>query len=149
MSGVQAEVDGLPVTSLRGVWPRAHPNGAVAIDHVVVVTPNFDRTVSALEAAEMPLRRVIASGRRGRRMGFRRVGPAILELVESADAGPGPARFWGLTVVVKDLEALAGRLGERLGPIRDAVQPGRRIASLGRSTGLGQAVAFMSPDHAP
>jgi sensor domain CHASE-containing protein len=79
-------------------------------------------------------------------MAFRRLGPAILELVEAIDAPAGPARFWGLVVVVTDLEALAARLGDRLGSIRDAVQPGRRIATVRESAGLGQAVAFMSPE---
>jgi hypothetical protein len=48
-------------------------------------------------------------------------------------------------VVVADLDVLAERLGDHLGAVHDAVQPGRRIASLGRTAGLGQAVAFMSP----
>lgn len=148
VSGLEAEIDGLSVFSAGG--PRAaaaHPNGAIGIDHVVVVTPDFDRTASALQAAEMPLRRVI-SGRGGRQMGFRRLGPTILELVEPADAAPGPARFWGLTVIVDDLDALAERLGDCLGSIHDAVQPGRRIAAVRRSAGLGEAVAFMSPSGA-
>ena len=80
-------------------------------------------------------------------MGFRRLGPAILELVETKDGPSGPARFWGLVVVVDDLHALAGRLGEQLGSIRDAVQPGRRIATLRASAGLGEAVAFISPER--
>jgi hypothetical protein len=49
-------------------------------------------------------------------------------------------------VVVADLDALASRLGDLLGAIRDAVQPGRRIATLRETAGLGQAVAFMSPE---
>lgn len=145
VSGLDSELDGLALTPLITPGPQpAHPNGATGIDHVVVVTPDFDRTAAALEQAGMPLRRVIA-GRAGARMGFRRLGPAILELVEAGEAGPGPARFWGLTLVVSDLDGLAELLGERLGPIRDAVQPGRRITTLSRSAGLGEAVAFMSP----
>jgi hypothetical protein len=79
-------------------------------------------------------------------MGFRRLGPAILELVEAVDGAPAPARFWGLVVVVEDLDALAEQLGEHLGSIRRAVQPGRRIATLRESAGLGEAVAFMGPE---
>jgi hypothetical protein len=79
-------------------------------------------------------------------MAFRRLGPAVLELVEVDDAAPGPARFWGLVVIVADIEALAARLGDRLGSVREAVQPGRQIATLRESAGLGQAVAFMSPE---
>jgi hypothetical protein len=123
----------------------AHDNGALGIDHIVVSTSGFDRTATALELAGMPLRRLVTAPR-GNRMGFRRLGPAILELVEAPDGPPGPARFWGLVVVVKELDALASRLGDRLGSIRDAVQPGRRIATLRESAGLGQAVAFMSPE---
>jgi hypothetical protein len=121
-----------------------HPNGAVALDHVVVVTPDFDRTAAALAAAGLPLRRIRDAG--GFRQGFRRLGPAILELVESREAPPGPATFWGLVVVVPDLDALALRLGEHLAGVRDAVQPGRRIATVRRSAGLGPALAFMDPE---
>ena len=146
VTGVRSAVDGLPTTTGSAVPPPArHPNGAAGVDHIVVVTPEFDRTKLALEGAGMPLRRTVA-GPNENRMGFRRLGPAILEVVESPDGPPGPARFWGLVVVVEDLEALASRLGDRLGSIRDAVQPGRRIATLRESAGLGQAVAFMSPE---
>jgi hypothetical protein len=147
------EIDGLrtvvPEPSSVGERSPApapeHPNGAIAVDHVVVMTPDFDRTAAALEGAGMPLRRVVAT-RGGGRMGFRRLGAAILELVEASGGEPGPASFWGLVVVVADLDALAERLAGRLGSIRGAVQPGRRIATLSKSARLGQAVAFMSPE---
>ena len=143
------EIDGLPMfpPPPPPARPAAHPNGAVGVDHVVVGTPDFDRTVAALEAADMALRR---EARRpdGARMGFRRLGPAILELVEVRSAEPGPARFWGLVVIVEDLDALAERLGDRLAAIRPAVQPGRRIATLRESAWLGEAVAFMDPEPA-
>jgi hypothetical protein len=138
------DIDGLPTEVVR--FPPQenavpHPNGAVGIDHVVVITPAFDRTAAALASAGLGLRRVReAPG--GFRQGFRRVGPAILELVEAR--GTEPARFWGLVVIVEDLDLLAERLGDRLGPIKAAVQPGRRIATLRGSAGLGEAVAFMS-----
>jgi hypothetical protein len=125
--------------------PAAQPNGALGIDHVVVTTPDFDRTARALEQAGLGLRRV-RDGERGRQ-GFRRLGPAILELVEvGAPDRSGPARFWGLVVIVSDLEALAERLGDHLGRPRAAVQPGRRIATLRPSAGIGPALAFMTPE---
>ena len=93
----------------------------------------------------MPLRRIRETSG-GVRQGFRRLGPAILELVEARDPDDGPARFWGLVVIVSDLEVLADRLGDRLGSVTDAVQPGRRIATLKASAGLGEAVAFMTPE---
>jgi hypothetical protein len=152
LSGIASgtrEIDGLETGSAddssRPITPN-HQNGAIAIDHVVVTTPGFDRTAAALTAAGMPLRRVVER-RDGRRMGFRRLGGTILELVEAPAPVAGPARFWGLVVVVEDLEALAEGLGERLGSIRQAVQPGRQIATVRESAGLEEAVAFMSPEQ--
>jgi hypothetical protein len=147
LRGVEAgEIDGL--ATLTALVERApsveHANTAMGIDHVVVVSPDFDRTSAALAAAAMPLRRVRDAG--GFRQGFRRLGSAILELVETPDAPDGPARFWGLVVVVGDLDGVAGRLGESLGTIRAAVQPGRRIATLRPVAGLGPALAFMDPE---
>jgi hypothetical protein len=39
----------------------------------------------------------------------------------------------------------ASTLGELLGTPRDAVQPGRKIATLRPAAGLGPAIAFMTP----
>lgn len=144
-----ADLDGLPWRAAAPSEPHAadatHPNGAGGIDHVVVVTPDFDRTAAALDAAGLGPRRVRDAG--GFRQGFRRLGPAILELVENTRGDPSaPATFWGLVVIVSDLEALADRLGDRLGSVKDAVQPGRRIATLRGSAGIGTNVAFMDPE---
>jgi len=143
------DVDGLPTATANGRGPDQipshHPNGAVGIDHVVVTTPDFDRTADALTAAGMPLRRITDAG--SFRQGFRRLGPAILELVEVPGAAPGPARFWGLVVIVEDLAALSERLGPQLGEAHPAVQPGRQIATLAASAGLGTRVAFMDPER--
>jgi hypothetical protein len=123
---------------------RPHPNGAIGIDHVVVVTPDFDRTGAALRAAGIELSRIRDAG--GFRQGFRRIGPAVLELVEVRGVPQRPARFWGLVAVADDLEALARRLGDRLGTIKQAVQPGRRIATVRDAAGLSPKVAFMTPE---
>jgi hypothetical protein len=45
---------------------------------------------------------------------------------------------------VSDLDATARLLGNHLGDVKDAVQPGRRIASLRKEAGLALPVAFMS-----
>lgn len=144
---LREDVDGLP-TGVTGdpAPPRAavHGNGATGIDQVVVTTPDFDRTAAALESNGMPLRRIRDAG--AFRQGFRRLGPAILELVEVPDAPPGPARFWGLVVIVPDLVALARSLAPLLSEIRPAVQPGRSIAALRREAGLSTRVAFMDPE---
>jgi hypothetical protein len=144
VTGVNAGVDGLRSVSRPRGRDAEHPNTAIGLDHVVVLTDDFDRTAGALAAAGLGLRRTIERGER--RMGFRRLGPAILELVQAPAPPHGTARFWGLTIVVEDLSALAARLGSQLGPIGPAVQPGRQIATLRESAGLTQPVAFMDPE---
>jgi hypothetical protein len=134
--GLDAEQpDGLALVHARedaaGPAP-AHPNGAVVLDHVAALTDDLERTLAALETARLELRRV-----RGR-MAFLRLGELILELVETDRADVG---FWGLVVVVPDL----GRLGPLVGDPKDAVQPGRRIATVRREAGLTTALAFMTP----
>jgi catechol 2,3-dioxygenase-like lactoylglutathione lyase family enzyme len=131
-----------------------HPNGIAAIDHVVAISSDLDRTVAALRAAGLDLRRVreepTPAG--APRQAFFRLGPTILEVVqEPAEAterhgGNRPAFFWGLAFVAPDLERTVAFLGEdRVSAIRDAVQPGRRIATLRRGAGLSVPVALMTP----
>ncbi|HWC09484.1 MAG TPA: hypothetical protein VG458_10565, partial [Solirubrobacterales bacterium] len=57
-----------------------------------------------------------------------------------------PAFFWGLAFVAADLDATVATLGEeRVSEVREAIQPGRRIASLRRPAGLALPVALMTP----
>jgi hypothetical protein len=149
LDGADAAIDGLPVAgapTAAADAPADHPNGARKVDHVVVTTPDLDRTFAALAAAGLELRRVREAGAPDRRLrqGFYRVGEALLEVV-GPSGRDGPAAFWGLVVVVDDLDALAARLRHDLGTIRDAVQPGRRIATVRGSAGSSVALAFMSP----
>jgi hypothetical protein len=130
-----------------------HPNGVVSIDHVVVLTPDLDRTAEVLRGAGFEFRRLREGPTPGGslRQAFFRMGEVILELVQAPEgtsvaADPdGPARLWGIAFLVRDMERTATLLGELLGAARDAVQPGRRIATLRREAGLGPAVAFMTP----
>jgi hypothetical protein len=140
------DVDGLPTgTTADPPAPQSgHPNGALGLDHVVVTTPDFDRTARALEDAGIALRRVRQAGEI--RQGFRRLGPAILEIVEAPKLPPGPARFWGLVVIVADLVGIRARLAPHVSEIRDAVQPGRQIATLSSGAGLSPRIAFMDPE---
>jgi hypothetical protein len=149
------ELDGLPTTA--SVRPpasgRPQPNGVVAIDHVVAFSPDLDRTVAALLGAGLDFRRLREGPTPGgaERQAFFRMAEVILEVIEAPQgsrlrADPdGPARLWGLSFLVEDLDPAATLLGDRLGRVRDAVQPGRRIAPLRREAGLGPAVAFMTP----
>ena len=115
-----------------------HPNGATAIDHVVVFTDDRDRTAVALAAAGGDVRRRGDPPELPAPMAFVRFGELVVEV---AQAG-GPARIWGVSFVVPDLDALAGPL---LGAARPAVQPGRRIVTVSRAAGLSLAVALITP----
>jgi len=129
-----------------------HPNGAVRVDHVVMLSPDLDRTVEELESGGFDLRRRREGETPGgsTRQAFFRAGEPILEVVQAPEGTSvardpdGPARLWGLAFLVEDLERTARELGELLGSPRDAVQPGRRIATLRPEAGLGPAIAFMS-----
>jgi hypothetical protein len=130
-----------------------HPNGVTGLDHVVAISPDLDRSVAALEAAGLDLRRIreepTPAG--APRQAFFRLGAPILEVVqEPAEAteragGDRPAFFWGLAFVAPDLDRTVELLGERVSEARPAVQPGRRIATLRRSAGLSVPVALMTP----
>jgi hypothetical protein len=151
------ELDGLPTTRSDRPPPSerpAHPNGIAAIDHVVAITPVLERTVGALEIAGLELRRIreepTPAG--APRQAFFRLGATILEVVqeppEAIESGGGPDRpafFWGLALIAPDLDATAAGLGEHVGEVRAAVQPGRRIATLRRSAGLSVPIALMTP----
>jgi hypothetical protein len=148
-----SEIDGLPTAADS---PEAsthpadgdHPNGATRIDHIVVFTPDLERTTAALAEAGVERRRVreVELDEGKLRQGFFRLGEVILEVVEHDRVEPGPARFWGITFAVSDLDAAAALLGDRLGSIRDAVQPGRRIATVRREANLGLPVALISEE---
>lgn len=147
----RAGIDGLPTrvgaAAGREQASPAHPNGVVEIDHLVALTPRLERTVEAFEAIGVELRR-IREGETGLgkyRQAFLRLGRPILELVEASDLDEGaPARFWGITFTTADLDAAVELLGEKLGRVKDAVQPGRRIATLREEAGLGLPVALIS-----
>ncbi len=129
------------------------PNGVVRVDHVVMLSPDLDRTVGELEAQGFDLRRRREGDTPGgsTRQAFFRAGEPILEVVQApegssvARAPGGPARLWGLAFLVEDMAHPAAALGDLLGSPRDAVQPGRRIATLRPEAGLGPAIAFMTP----
>jgi len=113
-----------------------------------VVTPDLDRSIDAFESAGIRLRRTRDTGtlQRPSRQAFFKLGETIVEIVGPATASrPGQARFYGLAFTVADLDATAVFLGGRLRPARNAVQSGRRIATLDRSGGSTVPLAFMSP----
>jgi len=130
-----------------------HPNGVARIDHVVLLSPDLDRTVEELRSDGFELRRIREGETPGgsTRQAFFRLGEPILEVVQAPEGTSvarnpeGPARLWGVAFLVHDFDALGAALGELLGTARDAVQPGRKIATLRPEAGLGPAIAFMTP----
>ena len=150
------DLDGLPTTPSEAPAPApppTHPNGVVAIDHLVAVSPDLDRSVAILQQAGLDLRRLreepTPAG--APRQAFFRLGGVILELVQEpeevvlrAGGRERPAYFWGLALVVDDLERSAQAFGTHTGSIRAAVQLGRRIATVKRSAGLALPLALMS-----
>jgi hypothetical protein len=153
------DLDGLPTSvSTRPLQPPGaeHPNGVLAIDHVVAMSPDFGRSVARIQEAGLDLRRVreVPTPAGAPRQAFFRLGREILELVQEPEeivaraGGPDrPARFWGLALIAGDLDRTVAALGEHVSEVREAVQPGRRIATVRRSAGLAVAVALMSPDE--
>lgn len=148
------DVAGGPIDGLRTAASGAprrepappQPNGVIGVDHVVVATPDFARTTAALGDAGFALRRTRAAGETAQQ-GFYVIGDALLEVVGPIEPdGDGPAVFWGVTLVSADLDATCAALGaDVIGAPREAVQPGRRIATVRRSAGLGTEVAVMTP----
>lgn len=164
-----AEGKGLRSWSLRGVPPDTsgvdgldfglpafpprptpeHANGVTELDHLVVLTPDIGRTIASFEAIGTEVRRVRDTGTASAPMqqAFFRLGEVILEVVGPKEAsGDGPLRLYGLAWTVRDLDETTAYLGDRLRPAKDAVQPGRRIATLDRAAGSTVPQAFMSPE---
>lgn len=126
------------------VEPAVHENGALLLDHLVVFTDDPDRTTLAYGDLGLEVRRVRELGN-GTTQTFFRAGEVIIELVGPIE-GDGD-RLWGLSPTVADLDACARLLGDRLGNIKNATQPGRRIATLRhKDVGLTIPIAFMSPE---
>ena len=122
-----------------------HPNGVTKIDHIVLMAPDVVRTAQELrDAYGLEVLRERDAG--GFKQLFLRLGEVVLEVVGPHEPGPGEDIFWGITFRVEDIDAVAAHLGERVGLVKDAVQPGRRITTLrGQDIGISPAIAFISP----
>lgn len=146
-----SEVDGVPTQWSDAGFDAAgaHPNVIVEIDHVVLTSPDIRRTVSALERLGIAARRERETGTYGAPMlqVFFKLGQPILELIGPPEAmGEQPARFFGLAFTSADLDATATYMGDALHASKDAVQPGRRISTLDKSSGSTIGIAVMSAE---
>ncbi len=143
------EIDGLPVTAAGEPAPPVdHPNTATSIDHLVIQTPDVDRTVQALEAVGLAERRRRHTESYGSPMTqvFHRAGEVIIEVVgPPRAAGDEPASFFGLAFTLSDLDAPAALLGDAVGDRKPAVQEGRDRRGLRHERlGLSVPVLLMS-----
>ncbi|MEM7276017.1 MAG: VOC family protein [Actinomycetota bacterium] len=129
--------------------PTEHPNRVSRIDHVVITTPDLDRTVGALRGFGFSPRRTrdVPGTEPARRQVFLWAGETILEVVGPAVAtGSEPARVWGLALTSDDLDAAADLLGDRMTNPKPAIQPGRLIATVKtKDLDVAPALALMSP----
>jgi hypothetical protein len=150
--GVTGRIDGLPLHG--GPWAGGEPlavhgNGVIALDHLVAMSPDMDRTTTALSRSGLEHRRTrtFDVGGSTRRQAFFWMGDVILELVGDHDAhGDGPALLWGLAFTCGDLHESARRLGDRMGAVKPAVQKGREIATLRtEELDISVPIVFMSP----
>lgn len=145
------DLDGIETSSARE--PRAgdrtsHPNRVVEIDHVVLASPDLDRTTEAFAALGVECRRIrdVPGSDPAMQQRFFRLGPIVAEVVGTAGSrGDGPTAIWGLAFTVDDIDAAASRLGPVSSAPKDAVQPGRRIATIRtRDLGISLPIALMS-----
>jgi hypothetical protein len=142
------DVDGVAVAHDDAREPHGSTGHALqptVIDHVVMMTSSLDRSIDEVTSKlGVDLRRVREAG--PVRQAFFRLGEVILEVVQSPQMVGDVAALWGLVFTVADLDAEVERLGPAAVSIpKDAVQPGRRIATIRAELGCGPAVALMSP----
>ena len=145
------DIDGIATAvSKRDPSPAAvHGCGAMSIDHLVWLTPDGERTAAAVTATTfLPVRRIRETTAQDQpiKQRFIRFGEVILEVVSSEPPGPGPVKFFGIAITVSDLDSLVGSYGPQLSEIRDAVQPGRRVATLrAKAFDISVPVLFITP----
>jgi hypothetical protein len=151
------DVDGLvtrwqPTAAASASVSPNHENGITAIDHLVVMTPDVDRTVKVFESRGWECRRRregAAYGQQQMRQAFFWLGEVIVEVVgpETADEAKAhePAAFFGLALTSSDLAVTQQFFGDLMKPPVDAVQAGRQITTISSRAGSTLAIAVMSP----
>jgi hypothetical protein len=139
-------IEGLPTFAAPESGPApTHAMDVNGFDHIIVTTTSIERTSGEIERCTGEgLRRIREAG--PIRQGFHRIGEVIVEVVQTDRVTDEHAHFGGLVINVNDIDALCERLGlDVISEPRVAVQPGRRIASIRRTVGLGVPVAIMTP----
>ena len=128
IDGLTDTVDGLPIGLVEApVTPAAeHDNRVTGFDHLVAMSPSIDRTAGrrsmpACNGAEP------AASRWAARPADRTSSLVMSFSNSSGSTVPGAGDdILGPALECDDLGFAARRLGEALGTVKDAVQPGRR-----------------------
>ena len=128
-------------------------NAIFAIDHVVVTTNDVARTVASFERVGLQERRTTTTSTPmgERRQSFLWAGRVIIEVIgpvdaELADRNDGHASIWGLALVASNLQVTSQVLDSALSEPRDAVQPGRKIATMRtKELDISVPIVVMSP----
>lgn len=153
ISGIDTSITSIAGLATDVVEPTApsfahHALGALELDHVVVMSGDLESTTAAIaDATGCELKRIREVGLI--RQGFHRIGRGglIVEVVQHEEDERTEPAFWGLVMNVEDLDSACALIGEgRISSPKDAVQPGRRIATISRDVGLGLPLALMSRD---
>ena len=120
-------VHGIPVTSLPAVGaPQAevqHPNGVCAVDHIVVLSDDWERGIRDFRTIGLEPLRQTNTVRKGVTQVIYRPSKTIIELVGGKIAPEEPT-LWGLTLVSKDVDATHVFLSASTKKPWPAVQPG-------------------------
>jgi len=153
VEGIKKNVDSLkfnPTTlTTSKIEASFHPNRIERIDHLVVTTPDSDKTTKALVEAGITLSGIRTFGNypNQTRQSFFWLGDVILELVGPHQvAKAGNPLFWGLALVSSDIKETVNYLGDLCTPLKDAIQPGRQITTVKtRDLAIGVPIAIMSP----
>jgi len=149
LRGVDTDLDGLNTIagSHTGLPATTHANCAFSIDHIVIESDDPARTARAFHTIGMEERKRTVTdlpdgGAREQR--FYWAGRVIVELVGPSQ-NPGTA-FWGLAIATADLETACTALGSNCSDPRDAVQAGRKIATVRtKELDISVPLALMSP----
>ncbi|NBO54723.1 MAG: glyoxalase [Actinobacteria bacterium] len=140
------DIDGIPTFSAAKSNQESSdsPLGLVGIDHIVINTDDLQRTSNALlDSTGSELRRVREVSEE-MRQGFHKLGGVVIEIVERRGTPLG-ASLWGVVFNVADLDRACEWLGpDVVSPPKDAVQEGRRIATIRAIAGLRVPIALMS-----
>ncbi|MCX6394205.1 MAG: hypothetical protein NTY57_05060 [Solirubrobacterales bacterium] len=145
------DLDGLPVKVGPALTEATHENGVYSIDQVVIATPEFDRTAQVMRDMGLGFKReAVRETEDGTqvRQGFVRSGDAVLEVVHAENVTGEHAHGWGVGFITADLDKAIHDLEGLIGPPHEAVQPGRRIATIRRDVNLGIPVVLMDPEPA-